>query len=188
VPTQDEASSNLRRDASSLRTEALQLVRNIGLLAVLEEAFGAAALVGSVDLDLMTWRDIDVYAPVECSDKAAFLNAVTAIAAQIAAAGHEIIGAVFNDEWVQPRGDYGRGYYWGLRVRTGAGETWKVDLWGWDRETFANKMAQHGELKRALAKCDRDLILKLKSEAMQLPEFRKTVTSWDVYQRVLGGA
>jgi hypothetical protein len=87
----------------------------------------------------------------------------------------------------QCRGDYGSGYYWGLRVLTAAGETWKMDLWGWAAGDYARKLAEHAALKEALGTADSELILRLKSEAMELPEFRKSITSWDIYRFVLGG-
>jgi hypothetical protein len=53
--------------------------------------------------------------------------------------------------------------------------------------TYSQKLADHRKLKAALDGCDRELILRLKSEAMELPGFRKTITSWDIYRLVLGG-
>lgn len=117
----------------TLRGRALELLQSADVLRLLEARFGSVALVGSVDLDLMTWPDIDIYMPVERSDKSRFVEALRELQPKIEAAGHTLIRAVFNDEWAVPRGDYGSGYYWGLRVRTAAGEMWKIDLWGWAR-------------------------------------------------------
>lgn len=173
--------------ASRLRDEALELLRTTELLKLVADKFGSVALVGSVDLDLMTWRDIDIYAPVERSQKDEFLKIAADAQARFAATGVRLIRAVFNDEWIRPRGDYGSGHYWGLRVRDAAGEEYKIDLWGWEPSTFSTKVDDHARLKRALEGCDRGLVLQLKHEAMRDPGFRKTLTSWDVYQIVLGG-
>ena len=178
---------NAGAQARELRNEALELVRSTGLLEAVERRFGTAAVVGSVDLDLMTWRDIDIYAPVERGGKAGFVELVTEIGALLEASGHCLFRAVLNDEWALPRGDYGSGYYWGLRIRTPSADQWKVDLWGWEPHAFAAKLDEHRELRRALEGCDRELILKLKGEVMKLPEFRRTITSRDVYEFVLSG-
>jgi hypothetical protein len=169
----------------SLREEALGLLESTKLLQLLEARFGEAALVGSVDLDLMTWRDLDIYVPVEPDDKARFVESLPELEVAIEAAGYTFVRAVFNDEWALPRGDYGSGLYWGLRVRSTGGEMWKIDLWGWASADFARKLAEHSSLKKELESADREVILKLKSEAMALPEFRKTITSWDIYRFVL---
>jgi len=177
----------LEAQSQALKHEALELIETSGLLRLLEDRFGEAALVGSVDLDLMTWRDIDIYAPVERAAKDAFLALLPELGGRIEAGGYGLVRAVFNDEWLVPRGDYGSGYYWGLRVRTAERDVWKIDLWGWDPATYARKLVEHRELAKALGCCDRRLVLRLKSEAMQLPGFRDTVTSHEIYRFVLSG-
>lgn len=177
--------ADLRAEADELRDEALELIERIGLCPLLSERFGSAAIVGSVDLDLMTWRDIDMSVPVGRAQKDVFIDMLSPIAAAIEAPGCCLYRATFNDEWAVPRGDYGSGYYWGLRVRTAAGEIWKIDLWGWEPSTYEAKLATHAELKQRLAGVDRELVLQLKHEAMQQPGFRNAITSWDIYQRVL---
>jgi hypothetical protein len=173
--------------AVTLRRQAFDLLQDTRFVELLEARFGPVALVGSVDFDLMTWADIDIYVRAERGEIARFIDVLSELHAGIHAAGHTLVRAVFNDEWAVPRGNYGSGYYWGLRLRTAAGKTWKIDLWGWADGDFAHKLAEHAALKVALAAADRELILKLKSEAMALPEFRKSITSWDIYRFVLAG-
>jgi hypothetical protein len=176
---------DLHAQSKALRQRALAVLESMDLLAILRERFRSVVVVGSVDLNLMTWPDIDIYVPVERRDKAQFTGIFEQLDSAIDSAGHCLVRAVFNDEWAQPRGAYGSGYYWGLRIRTGSGEKWKVDLWGWAGSDYSRKVADHSKLKAALEGCDRGLVLRLKSEAMQLPEFRDTITSWDIYQFVL---
>ena len=174
--------------ASGLRRAALDLVEDSKILDLLEQRFGTAAVVGSVDLDLMTWPDIDLYVPVKRAEKDRFVATLGLLQSSIESAGHILVRAVFNDEWTMPRGDYGKGYYWGLRVRSRDGETWKIDLWGWVPDDYALKLSAHSQLRSALADRDRALILQLKSQAMELPGFRDTITSWHIYQFVLSNA
>ena len=97
--------------AVTLRREALDLLQGTRVLELLQARFGSVALVGSVDLDLMTWRDIDIYVLAERAGKARFVEVLSELQAGIDEAGHTLVRAVFNDEWAVPRGDYGSGYY-----------------------------------------------------------------------------
>jgi hypothetical protein len=180
--------ADLAEIATALRNEALALVAQSGLGDVLTARFGSCEVVGSAALDLMTWRDIDVYVEVARDEPQRFIDALPPIYAAFASAGHTIFRLTFNDEWHRPRGDYGQGFYFGLRVATAAGVVWKVDLWGWDRETYARKIQEHAQLEQALRTADRPRILQLKHEAQDLPGFRDTITSHDIYQFVLAGA
>ena len=171
--------------SGALRDEARALIGSTGLEAVLKDRFGDCAVVGSVALDLMTWRDIDICAPVPRAGLAQFLGALPPLHAAFADCGCAVLRAAFNDEWAEPRGTYGSGYYWGLRVRTDGRTLWKVDLWGWDPQTYARKLREHEQLRRSLAGVDRRLVLRLKRAAQEMPGFRDAITSWDVYRFVL---
>jgi hypothetical protein len=121
----------LQERSEQLRREALELIETSGIAAVLERHFGSMVVVGSVDIDLMTWPDVDIQVPAEREAKAEFVAALAPLQSAIEASGHCLIRAVFNDEWALPRGEYGSGYYWGLRIQSGTGDPWKIDIWGW---------------------------------------------------------
>jgi hypothetical protein len=178
--------SELAEKARSLREEAHRLIGQVRLGELLAERFGMYSLVGSVDLELMTRPDIDIYVPFDRGDPRRFLDALAPLYSAFTEAGHMLFRATFNDEWAVPRGDYGSGYYWGLKWRTPQGRIWKLDLWGWDPESYARKLAEHEALGRALAG-KRDLVLKLKTQAQALPGAEAGPTSWDVYQFVRCG-
>ena len=173
--------------AEELRNEAAALLAQSGIENKLRAHFGEVAVVGSAALDLMTWRDLDLYVIAEVEDKADFLGILPELDRGLAAAGHTLLKAVFNDEWALPRGDYGSGYYWGLRARAPAGQVWKLDIWAWNRDTFAQKLRELDQLRQSLSQLDRALILRLKSEVQTLPEFRKDITSMDVYRFLIAG-
>ena len=178
----------LEQTAAELREEASQLLAETGLRDLLESRFGECAIVGSFALDLMTWRDLDIYVPVERAALGRFVDVLPVVHAAFAAAGRTIFRAVFNDEWAKPRGDYGRGYYWGLRAAAADRPAWKIDLWGWDPADYARKLDELAALKRGLAEADRALVLALKQQAQIQPGFRDTLTSFDVYRFVLAKA
>jgi len=53
--------SELRDRAASLRSEAFRLIEGAGVLDAIRAGIGPVEVVGSVDLDLMVWPDIDLY-------------------------------------------------------------------------------------------------------------------------------
>ena len=181
-----ETSEAEAQAARTLQAEAHRLIEEVGLGRRLVERFGTCSLVGSVDLDLMTRPDIDIYVPFERGDPRRFLEALIPLYSEFTEAGHILFRATFNDEWTIPRGDYGSGYYWGLKWRIPEGRIWKLDLWGWEPETYARKLAEHEALRRALAG-KRDLVLSLKTQAQALPGSEPRPTSWDVYRFVQEG-
>ena len=99
----------LSRAPSPCGTKRWRSSRTAGL-AMSSARFGAYEVVGSVALDLMTWRDIDVYVEVARDEPQRFIDALPPIYTAFASAGHTIFRLTFNDEWHRPRGDYGQGY------------------------------------------------------------------------------
>ena len=174
--------------SAALRQEALDLVTGSGLAALLQRHFRQPMIVGSVALDLMTWRDIDIYVPLDPAERDRFVAVLPPIVAALGATGHVAYRVTYNDEWFRPRGDYGRGYYFGLRVAAAEGAEWKIDLWAWDPPVYEEKLRDFAALDERLRRADRGLILRLKSEAQGLPGFRDRVTSYDIYQFVLDEA
>ena len=174
--------------ARALRGEAKRLLAETGICESLAGRFGGCTIVGSFALDLMSWRDLDIYVPVERSEIDRFVAMLPPLHAAFAAAGWTIVRATFNDEWAKPRGDYGSGYYWGLRARATEAPVWKLDLWGWVPADHDRKLAEFDALKQALGRADRSRLLALKHEALRHPGFRDSLTSHDIYRFVLAGA
>ncbi len=174
--------------SAALRQEAIDLVSKSGMAAVLEHQFRRPMIVGSVALDLMTWRDIDIYVPLDPADRDRFVAALPPIVAALRSAGFVPYRITYNDEWFRPRGDYGQGFYFGFRVAAPGPVEWKIDLWAWDPPAYQRKLREFAELDERLRRADRGLILRLKSEAHGLPGFRDRITSRDIYQFVLDEA
>ena len=174
--------------SAALRKEAIDLITGSGMAALLERQFRQPMIVGSVALDLMTWRDIDIYVPLERAERDRFFEVLPAIVASLGANGHVPYRISYNDEWARPRGDYGQGYYLGFRIAAADGAEWKIDLWAWDPAAYEQKLRDFAALDERLRAADRALILRLKSEAQGLPGFRDRITSYDIYQFVLAEA
>ena len=172
-----------------LRTRALQLLDSTALPRIIKSRFGRVETVGSVALDLMVWEDIDLYTIAECEDTAEFVGLVPEIESALSSSGHQLVRANYNNEYRRPGNPYGEGLYLGLLILPGASRTaWKVDLWGWNSRTFERRMAEHADLAEKLSRADRELILKVKQAVHSRPEYRKTLTSMDVYDFALANA
>lgn len=179
--------ADLAAESERLCAEAEALLRQSGLGDLLDDRFGALHVVGSYSLGTMTWRDLDLYVPCAADDRSRFAATLASIVARATPANYFVSKAVFNDEHVRPRGDYGQGLYLGLRLLTPAATEWKIDLWGWEADMLARKLEEHGRLATALAAVDREALLDLKWRLQRAAGFRDRYTSFDAYQFVIAG-
>jgi hypothetical protein len=104
------------------------------------------------------------------------------LAAQLHSVGLALHKATFINDWVDPH-PLGAGLYWGIEFKDFAANSWKLDIWGWDPFDFAVRQARDFSLRTDLAACDRDLILRLKTEARERDNYYDVkISSWDIYQ------
>jgi hypothetical protein len=168
--------------AQQLREEAHALLAESGLFALLLETFGDPTVTGSAGYDLMVWRDIDIHLAVEADRWADWMAFGGKLARLFNDAGLPLHQATYLNDWVDPH-PLGAGLYWGLQLKDAAGNPWKIDLWGWDPFDYAVRQARDFSLRTDLAACDRDLILRLKTEARARDNYYGVrVSSFDIYQ------
>ena len=168
--------------AATLREEARQLLADTGLFALLQERFGEPTDTGSAGYDLMVWRDIDIHLAMEGDRWPEWMAFGGELAAHFDSIGLGLHKATYINDYIDPH-PLGAGLYWGLEFKDFAGNPWKVDLWGWDPFDFAVRQARDFSLRTDLAAADRDLILRLKTEArMRDNYYGVKVSSWDIYQ------
>jgi hypothetical protein len=174
--------------AQTLRQEAGQLLNDSGLFQVLNTRFGKAKVTGSAGYDLMVWRDIDIHLPVEAERWCEWADFGGEIARQLDAVGLRLHKASYINDYVDPH-PLGAGLYWGIEFRDFSGNPWKCDIWGWEPLDFALRESRDDGLRADLARCDRDLILKLKTEARERPDYYGVVVgSFDIYQFAIAQA
>ena len=168
--------------AQRLRDEARQVLSDTGLFALLTERFGEPTVTGSAGYDLMVWRDIDIHLAFEGDRWLDWMAFGGELAAHFDSIGLGLHKATYVNDYIDPH-PLGAGLYWGIEFRDFSGERWKVDIWGWDPFDYAVRQARDFSLRTDLAACDRDLILRLKTEARERDNYYGvTVTSWDIYQ------
>jgi ribosomal protein S18 acetylase RimI-like enzyme len=174
--------------ARALRDRAYRILAWTGLLQRLAKRFGTAVLTGSAAYDLMLWPDIDIHMPVDPSRRVEYAALAGKIAAWLPAAGLQLHRAQFLDDYVEPH-PLGAGLNWGIEFRDPAGTPWKCDIWGWEPADFARRQERDRELRDALLAADRDLILRLKSEARERSNFYGVVVgSYDIYRFAIARA
>jgi hypothetical protein len=171
-----------------LREEARLFLSDTGLFALLEARWGTPSVTGSASYDLMVSRGIDIHTAVEADRWREWMAFGGEIAELLNETGLVLHKAAFINDYVDPE-TLGAGLYWGLETRDFAGNAWKIDLWGWDPFDHAVRQARDFSLRTDLAACDRDLILRLKTEARERgAHYGARITSWDIYQFALAEA
>ena len=168
--------------ARALREEVRQVLAETGLFALLADRFGQPTVTGSAGYDLMVWRDIDIQLAIEADRWPDWMAFGGDIAAQLESVGLSLHKASYINDWVDQH-PLGPGLYWGIEFKDFARNPWKLDIWGWDPFDYAVRQAREASLRADLAACNRDLILRLKTEARERDNYYGVkVTSWDIYQ------
>ncbi len=174
--------------AEELREEARLLLVGSGILELLNGRFGQAMVTGSAGYDLMTWRNIDIHMPCDGDRWQEWAGLGGEIAQALADRGLMLHRANFINDYVEPHPD-GAGLYWGIELSDFAENSWKCDIWGWDPFDFAVRQARDANLRADLRRADRDLILRLKHEARERPDYYGVmVGGFDIYQFAIAGA
>ena len=177
------ASSETRSaTARALRDEARALLADTGLFALLQDRFGEPTVTGSAGYDLMVWRDLDIDLAIDADLWRDWMAFGGDLAAQLDSVGLALHTAHYTNAYVDFH-PMGGGLHWSLGFRDFSGNPWSVGIWGWDPFDYAVRQARDFSLRTDLNGCDRDLILRLKTEARERDNyFGIKVTSWDIYQ------
>ena len=171
--------------ARQLREEVRQVLAETGLFALLADRWGEPTVTGSAGYDLMVWRDIDIHLAVEADRAVDWMAFGLDLQAQFESVGLALQKATFANDWVDPQAP-DHGLLWTIEFTDFAGNPWTVDIRGWDPFDYAVRQARDFSLRTDLAAANRDLILRLKTEARERPNYYGVrVTSWDIYQFVI---
>jgi len=174
--------------AAALRAEAHALLAESGVFALLAEHFAEPTVTGSASYDLMVWRDIDIHMAVEQERWDDWLQFGTVLARHFDRLGMPLHRAAYRNDWHEPS-PLGAGLHWTLGFRDPDQKAWEIGLWGWDPFDFAVRQARDFALRTDLGTCDRDLILRLKTEARTRPDYYGVkITSADIYEFCIAGA
>jgi hypothetical protein len=159
----------------ALRHEATTILHEGGLLAALAR-YGEPRPSGSYDLDLMVWRDLDVYVVTPDLPLSRFFSLGGEIAELLRP--HRMR---FRDERIAGTPGLPRlGLYWGVYFGQ-----WKLDVWAVAPEEF-ERLDRYLESVRSRLNTDsRKTILRLKEAFFSHAEYRQSFSAKDIYDAVL---
>ncbi len=143
------------------------------------ESYGEVILTGSYELDLMVWRDLDIYMDVKNINQMDIYELSTKIFHAYRPLWFETKDT-FNEESGCPKG-----YFIGFESKIFNEQMWNVDIWFTDRNYINKHQLYMREIKKHLDDNVRKIILNLKKELIKLPVYGHQILSVDIYQAVL---
>lgn len=162
-----------------IKKEADEILSQKGLLAILN-AYGNAHVSGSYFLNLMTWRDLDIYLETENITETDFFL----LGGRIASTFNPVKMSYRNERKAKTPG-LPNGLYWGTYLGNERAGDWKIDIWAVDKSE-CQQLLDHCEAIRKKLTPEASLyILNIKSQCWKDPAYRRSYTSGDIYKAVL---
>ncbi|MYL54925.1 hypothetical protein GLW08_16445 [Pontibacillus yanchengensis] len=171
-------SLDLNRLNEKLLNEADGILYELGLYDSLKK-YGDPKVSGSYFLNLMTWRDLDIYLKSEAMDNETFFDLGKEITMKLNPSKMS-----FRNELIGKTPHLPEGLYWGVHTNL-FDEKWKVDIWAINSEEVKRKQREVEEIKYRLDNSKKESILELKNQLHSHPLYRKTFFSVDIYDAVL---
>ena len=159
--------------------EAKDLLENRGLKRTLEK-YGSILPTGSFALDLMTWRDLDLYLMSDNLSSTDFFK----LGADI----NDLLNPVkmsFRNEILAKTDGQPNGLYWGVYLGNERKGAWKIDLWCVSKVEALTRHRFCEDLGKKLNSENRSVIHDLKSRCWENKYYRKEFYSTDIYDAVL---
>jgi len=169
---------NVQNEFKTIKNQADKLLEKWDLLNFLSK-YGDAYPVGSVALDLMTWRDIDL--EVICAKEPSKDDAIDVSRYLFKIKGFRKVSPIDysdGDGIKKPKGLYiGAEYVDEDKIK------WKVDVWLLST-SLARTKEKTEEIRSRLTPEYRKIILDIKSQVHNHPLYRKKIISVDIYDAV----
>jgi len=166
---------------TKLKKEADQLLHKYSLEDLLHE-FSSEENIhisGSYMLDLMVWRDLDIYIDLKDITQDEVYGLVKKVIETYRPVWLETKDS-FNEETGCPKG-----YFLGFETKIVNDELWNVDIWITNKDYITDHFKY---MKRMMDKLDhesRNIIMNLKEELMKIGVYGNEVFSVDLYDAVL---
>jgi hypothetical protein len=164
---------------NEIKKEADQILYEKGLLKTLG-GFGIPHVNGSYLLDLMTWRDLDVY-----------LEADDLPGKKFFALGQEIesllqpVKMSFRNDRISKTPGLPEGLYWGIYLGNERKGAWKIDVWAVNVHEYERLSGYSRSIQEKLNTEASRYIMEIKSNCWRDPEYRRSYNSSDIYSAVL---
>lgn len=166
--------------SNQLQEEASSILNREGLLPLLC-SYGSTRVIGSYTLNTMTWPDIDISMELpNGQDIDLFFEIGKTIASKF-----QIMKMSYSNHYIRNFPGFDHGLYWGIQLLY-ADTQWKVDLWGYDKQSYKTHMSDFDELHKELLVIDRTTILRIKHPISHRPDYRGDIyNSMSIYKAVL---
>ena len=161
-----------------LRSEADKLFAS-GLQTILED-YGVVHVIGSYELHLMVWRDLDIHIVQTDLDREKFFELGGRISALLNPPRMH-----YRDETIAATRGLPRGLYWGVYLGDERKGAWKIDIWTTGPEGYEAVRAHGERIQERLTDANRTVILQIKSACWRHPQYRREFSSGDIYNAVL---
>lgn len=162
-----------------IHKEADEIIYTKGLHKILSE-FGLPHYTGSYALQLMTWRDLDIYLEAENISEQKFFELGKMINKFL-----QPVKMSFRNEKIAKTPGLPDGLYWGVYLGNERAGAWKIDIWAMDKEECKRRLDYCNELSEKISDADRLKILEIKSKCWTDPLYRRSYSSSDIYSAVL---
>ena len=164
---------------SLIKKEADDILFEKGLFSILS-SFGEPHISGSYALDLMTWRDLDIYLQVDNISDTDFFT----LGGKICTA-FTPVKMSFRNEIIGKTKNLPAGLYWGIYLGNERAGAWKVDIWAVNTLECQRLIKFCTDIKQKLTPATALQILDIKSQCWKDPEYRRSYISMDIYNAVL---
>jgi hypothetical protein len=162
-----------------LKREADEILNGKGLIDILK-SFGTPHIQGSYELDLMTWRDLDIYLQVDNIKEKDFFDLGSQICTLLAP-----IKMSYRNELIAKTKNLPTGLYWGVYLGNERADAWKIDIWAVNPSECQRLINFCSEIKKKLTPDFVFSILNIKSLCWKDPEYRRSYGSMDIYNSVI---
>ena len=162
-----------------LVAEGDYILFKLGLHNLLKK-YGDPKITGSQSLGTMTWRDLDVYLINDEMNPSLFLEL-----------GKELVELInprrmtYRNEFIGKTEGLPAGFYWGVYALMGLDAEWKIDIWALSTDQSKDHIKTLEYLRKELTQERKKIVLDIKTHYCNRPEYRKTVTSMDIYKAVI---
>lgn len=179
LPVESSMDKSLQNLNTAIKQEADDILYHKGLLDILK-SFGTPHISGSYALNLMTWRDLDIYLEVENNTAADFFLLGSKIATAL-----NPVKMSFRNEIIKRTEGLPHGFYWGIYLGDERNGAWKIDIWAVDKTECTRLLDFCKEIETKLTPESSLQILGIKSQCWKDLNYRRSYTSMDIYNAVL---
>ena len=169
---------NLIKYNESVKNECNKLLSDYKLMDILKE-YGDVTLTGSYELDLMVWRDLDLYIDVDKVNLENIYNLVNTI--------NNTFKPVWG-EYKDTRNDNSgcpKGFFVGFETYLISDELWNIDIWFASKDYIKKSKEYIKNIKEIIDDNNKQIILKIKSDLCKNPSYGSEFFSIVIYDGVL---